>query len=64
MMSRPPRTPQCSCCRGPANSLGSRSDTTRDYLEKFWEALDEVLNAMLFVLREMELVVIGFNAFA
>ena len=39
------------------------SDTTRDYLEKFWEALDEVLNAVLFVLMGLELVVIGFRPF-
>ena len=39
------------------------SDTTREYLEKFWEALDEVLNAVLFVLMGLELVVIGFSPF-
>ncbi|MBJ6107660.1 sodium:proton antiporter [Hymenobacter sp. BT523] len=39
------------------------SDTTRDYLEKFWEALDEVLNAVLFVLMGLELVVVGFSPF-
>jgi CPA1 family monovalent cation:H+ antiporter len=39
------------------------SDTTREYLEKFWEALDEVLNAVLFVLMGLELVVIGFSSF-
>lgn len=39
------------------------SDNTRDYLEKFWEALDEVLNAVLFVLMGLELVVIGFSPF-
>ena len=39
------------------------SDTTRDYLEKFWEALDEVLNAVLFVLMGLELVVVGFRPF-
>lgn len=39
------------------------SDVTRDYLEKFWEALDEVLNAVLFVLMGLELVVIGFSPF-
>ena len=39
------------------------SDITRDYLEKFWEALDEVLNAVLFVLMGLELVVIGVNPF-
>lgn len=39
------------------------SDTTRDYLEKFWEALDEVLNAVLFVLMGLELVVVGVSPF-
>lgn len=39
------------------------SDITRDYLEKFWEALDEVLNAVLFVLMGLELIVIGFSPF-
>ncbi|RZK53881.1 MAG: sodium:proton antiporter, partial [Hymenobacter sp.] len=39
------------------------SDTTREYLEKFWEALDEVLNAVLFVLMGLELVVIGLRPF-
>lgn len=39
------------------------SDTTREYLEKFWEALDEVLNAVLFVLMGLELVVIGLTPF-
>ncbi len=39
------------------------SDLTRDYLEKFWEALDEVLNAVLFVLMGLELVVIGVSPF-
>ena len=39
------------------------SDTSRDYLEKFWEALDEVLNAVLFVLMGLELVVVGFRPF-
>ena len=39
------------------------SDVTRDYLEKFWEALDGVLNAVLFALMGLELVVIGFSPF-
>lgn len=38
---------------------GVVSDVTRDYLEKFWEVVDEVLNALLFVLLGLELVVIG-----
>ena len=52
---------------GLAIGHASRSDivsaTTRDYLQKFWEALDEVLNAMLFVLMGLELVVIGLSPF-
>ena len=34
------------------------SDTTRRYLDMFWELLDEILNAMLFVLIGMEVLVI------
>jgi CPA1 family monovalent cation:H+ antiporter len=34
------------------------SDITRDYLEKFWEVLDEVFNALLFMLVGLELMVI------
>ncbi|MBL7991771.1 MAG: sodium:proton antiporter [Candidatus Kapabacteria bacterium] len=36
------------------------SDTTRDYLEKFWEVTDEVLNAVLFMLIGLELVTVNF----
>jgi len=36
------------------------SDLTRDYLEKFWEVTDEVLNALLFMLIGLELVVVDF----
>lgn len=35
------------------------SDTTRDYLEKFWEVTDEVLNAVLFMLIGLELVTVN-----
>lgn len=48
---------------GNVSRSGAVSDTTRDYLEKFWEALDEVLNAILFVLMGLELVVIGVSPF-
>ncbi|MFC6223021.1 cation:proton antiporter [Hymenobacter artigasi] len=48
---------------GNVSRSGAVSDTTRDYLEKFWEALDEVLNAVLFVLMGLELVVIGVSPF-
>ena len=36
------------------------SDTTRHHLDMFWELLDEMLNAVLFVLIGMEVVVIQF----
>ncbi|WP_028786675.1 cation:proton antiporter [Terrimonas ferruginea] len=34
------------------------SDTTKDYLEKFWELLDEILNAILFLFIGFELLLI------
>lgn len=37
------------------------SDLTRDYLNKFWEMLDEILNALLFVLIGLEIYVINFT---
>ncbi len=37
------------------------SDTTRDYLGKFWELIDEVLNAVLFLLIGLEMLVIEAN---
>jgi CPA1 family monovalent cation:H+ antiporter len=37
------------------------SDTTRDHLDKFWELVDEVLNAILFVLIGLEVMVISFS---
>lgn len=38
-------------------SLGM-SDITAEYIDKFWELLDEILNALLFVLIGLELLVI------
>lgn len=38
------------------------SDITKDYVDKFWEMLDEILNAILFLLIGMELMVIEFNS--
>lgn len=35
------------------------SDTTRRYLDQFWELIDEILNAVLFVLLGLEIVVIS-----
>lgn len=39
----------------------SMSDTTRDYLDKFWEMVDEFLNALLFLLVGFQLLVLPFN---
>jgi len=36
------------------------SDTTRRHVDLFWELLDEILNAVLFVLIGLEIVVIAF----
>jgi len=37
------------------------SNTTRDYIDKFWEITDEVLNAILFLLIGMEMLVVKFT---
>ena len=37
------------------------SATTEEYIDKFWELIDEILNALLFVLIGLELVVIESN---
>lgn len=37
------------------------SDITRDYLGKFWEVTDEILNAVLFLLIGLEIVVVNFE---
>lgn len=37
------------------------SDKTRDHLDTFWELVDEVLNAVLFVLIGMEVLVLAFR---
>ena len=38
------------------------SDITRDYINKFWEMIDEVMNAILFLLIGFEMLVIPFNS--
>ncbi|WP_164155692.1 cation:proton antiporter [Sandarakinorhabdus rubra] len=43
---------------GNAGVASAMSDTTRDYLIKFWELIDEVLNAVLFLLIGLEVVLI------
>ncbi|QJD97910.1 sodium:proton antiporter [Mucilaginibacter robiniae] len=37
------------------------SDITRDYLGKFWELIDELLNAILFLLIGLEMLIIKLN---
>jgi monovalent cation:H+ antiporter, CPA1 family len=38
------------------------SDVTQDYVDKFWEMLDEFLNGILFLLIGFEMLVISYNA--
>lgn len=38
------------------------SDTTRMHVDLFWELLDEILNAVLFVLIGLEVIMISFSA--
>ena len=37
------------------------SDKTRDHLDNFWELIDEILNAILFVLIGLEVLILTFN---
>lgn len=37
------------------------SDVTKDYIKKFWQMMDEVLNAILFLLVGFEMLIIPFN---
>ena len=37
------------------------SDVTKDYLNKFWELTDEILNALLFMLIGFEMIVLAFD---
>ncbi|HLK97916.1 MAG TPA: sodium:proton antiporter, partial [Hymenobacter sp.] len=37
------------------------SDITREYLDKFWEILDEILNAVLFVLIGLEILILDVS---
>jgi CPA1 family monovalent cation:H+ antiporter len=43
-------------------SKTAMSETTRDYHDKFWELIDEFLNAILFVLIGLQIVIIPFSA--
>ncbi|HMQ68854.1 MAG TPA: sodium:proton antiporter [Ignavibacteria bacterium] len=37
------------------------TEETREYVDKFWELIDDILNAILFVLMGMQLLLIDFN---
>ena len=39
----------------------SMTDITRDYIDKFWEMIDEVLNAVLFLLMGFQMLIIPFS---
>ncbi len=41
--------------------LLAMSDTTREHLDTFWELVDEILNAVLFVLIGLEVLVLSMN---
>ena len=38
------------------------SDTTREHLDHFWELIDEILNAVLFVLIGLEVLILSFSS--
>lgn len=46
---------------GNRGRLLAMSDTTREHLDTFWEMIDEILNAVLFVLIGLELLVLDFT---
>jgi len=41
--------------------LRAMSDVTREYTDKFWEMIDEILNAVLFLLIGLEVLAISYN---
>ncbi|MDR5845604.1 cation:proton antiporter [Caballeronia sp. LZ031] len=45
---------------GNRGRVHAMSDTTRRYVDMFWELIDEILNAVLFVLIGMEVLLITF----
>lgn len=47
---------------GNAGVAHAMSDTTRDYLLKFWALIDEILNAVLFLLIGLEVVMVPADA--
>jgi CPA1 family monovalent cation:H+ antiporter len=46
---------------GNKGSAEAMSDETNDYVHKFWEMIDEIMNSILFVLIGLELLIIPFQ---
>ncbi len=46
---------------GDGGTASAMSETTRRYLQGFWTLIDEILNALLFLMLGLELVVVGLN---
>jgi monovalent cation:H+ antiporter, CPA1 family len=46
---------------GNKSRMEGMSDITRDYIDKFWEMIDELMNAILFLLIGFEMLIIPFN---
>lgn len=46
---------------GNTGNRGSMSDVTADYIHKFWEMMDEALNAILFVLIGLEVLMLNYS---
>jgi len=44
-----------------AGRLLAMSDSTREHLDSFWELVDEILNAVLFVLIGLEILLLSFH---
>lgn len=51
----------CGLMIGNGGRARAMSDNTRRYIDMFWELVDEILNAVLFVLIGLEVVVIAFS---
>lgn len=47
---------------GNKGTAEAMSDITQDYVHKFWELIDEILNSILFVLIGLELLLIPFQS--
>jgi monovalent cation:H+ antiporter, CPA1 family len=52
----------CGLMIGNGGRALAMSDHTRRYIDMFWELLDEILNAVLFVLIGLEVLLISFTA--